>query len=117
MIVFIFAKGVTVNKKTRKEIIDFVKNIWPNAEIDITISKGEYVINISKENASPEMSLITLLRLGQFFNTTNIDESTFKYEGCDTCDYGGTYELELSIKPEKNVENLKTLWSFDATTN
>ena len=41
-----------------------------------------------------------LLKISEFFGTQQIGDTRYHSDGCDTCDYGSSYEITLRIQPE-----------------
>lgn len=40
-----------------------------------------------------------LKKVAEFFGTENLNESRWSRDGCETCDYGSVYTVELTIQP------------------
>lgn len=47
-----------------------------------------------------EYNLATLMKIATFFGTMKIDDDRYSHSGCETCDYGSSYEVTFEIKPE-----------------
>lgn len=93
-----------MNKFTDKEIIDKCKSIWVSKYSDPTIvvktnSEKEVIIIIKQMYDYVEMNLSHLKKLSEFFNTDNINDDRYAYGGCETCDWGSSYEITLTIRP------------------
>jgi hypothetical protein len=57
-----------------------------------------YVIEIERMYDYVPVKLSHLLSLAKFFDTLNINDSRYSSQGCDTCDYGSSYEVTLTVK-------------------
>lgn len=83
-----------------------VKDVWGDdcpEEIRVEFcDAGEIRLTLSSMYRPPGLGLAKLMRLAEFFGTTNIDDADhFQNAGCETCDYGSSYGFTLVIKPEK----------------
>jgi len=59
-------------------------------------------VEVEHDN-SMTLTLKDLIKISEFFGTTNINEETqYSSGGCDTCDYGSVYTLRFVIKPEED---------------
>lgn len=89
---------------TTKELENKVKEIFTDADsVGVTLYKDEVRIEIAAMYEVPGRDLPKLIKLSEILGTTDINEGrTFDMEGCDTCDYGSNYGVEL-VAP--NIDN------------
>ena len=88
-----------MNELTEKDIRHFMKSLWPDVNITVSITKN---INIALESdyGSVGISFDKLLKMVEFFGTKNIDiDNSFSSGGCQTCSYGDSHTLEFTVKP------------------
>lgn len=86
----------------RKEFRDIFQPRYGNVP-EVHIYKCPQYISVEvSDDSSMDLSLKKLIRLAEFFGTTNINEETrYSSGGCDTCDYGSVYTMRFVIKPEE----------------
>lgn len=58
-------------------------------------------VRISKMYDYVPLSFAILSQVSAFFDTMEINEDRYQESGCETCDYGSSYELTLIITPSK----------------
>ena len=77
-----------------------VKEIWPDAE-KVAVKETTYgtvLIELSAMYQAPGRSLTQLISLSEFLGTTDIEEaSSWGFPGCDSCDYGSKYGVDLEV--------------------
>lgn len=85
---------------TLQELKENIWKIFPDAD-KISISRHDekhLSVEISAEYEAPGRSLKQLLELAEVVGSTEIEEGyTFNSRGCDTCDYGSKYGVELIV--------------------
>lgn len=91
-------------QRTKEEITAFVEELWKSAsynhqELKIVVSHNLVTIAISRMYEYVPLEFRHLMKLADFFDTDNINEDRWYSEGCETCDYGSEYEINLTIKP------------------
>lgn len=91
-------------KRTREEIAAFLEELWKaeshySQNITIGISTDLVTISIERMFAYVDLEFKHLMKLADFFDTDNINEDRYHTAGCETCDYGSCYEINLTIKP------------------
>lgn len=71
--------------------------------IEVSGEMSSYVrIRVASMYSAPGLNFALLSDLSEFFGTRNInDDDRFGHGGCDTCDYGSSYGLELSVRPDE----------------
>jgi hypothetical protein len=73
---------------------------WGKADIEVEKNdKDEVVIVIKRMYEYVTMNLSHLTKVAKLFGTENINDDRYAYGGCETCDYGSSYEIRLHIKP------------------
>lgn len=99
-----------MKKYSDNKIKEFIKSIW---DVDISIisyydkknNQGDLIrIRIFKMYNYVDLQFSHLMKIAKFFETLNINEDRTSCNGCDTCDYGSSYEINLSIRPDNNNE-------------
>jgi hypothetical protein len=60
-------------------------------------------IEIARMYAYVPLTFAILMELAEFFGTKNIGEGyKDKWDGCESCDYGSKYMLNLVVRSEEN---------------
>ena len=94
-------------KRTDEEIEEFITaNIeiyeYDKFECDISRNKdGSIKIDMSRMYEHLKFktnNLQFLIALAGFFGTTNINDTRYNWDGCETCDYGSKYGTVLTIR-------------------
>jgi hypothetical protein len=96
-------KGKVMLKKSKEEIEQFVVEVFPPRkydyqEVEISVEPAKITILVSRMYAAVPLSFEILTKFSKFFDTMEINENSFGQPGCDTCDYGSKYSIELTIK-------------------
>lgn len=91
-------------QRTKKEVEAFVGELWQAAsydhqELSIAVSEDLVTIGISRMYEYVDLEFRHLMQLAEFFDTDNINEDRYHSDGCETCDYGSCYSIDLTIKP------------------
>lgn len=85
---------------TLLQLKEEVQKIFQDAD-DIAISRideSHLAIEIAAEYQAPGRSLKQLLELAAILGSTDIEEGcTYNDRGCDTCDYGSRYGVDLIV--------------------
>ena len=73
-------------------------------EVRVYQDSSDSYVSVEVEHDNPmTLTLRDLIKISEFFGTTNINEETqHSSGGCDTCDYGSVYTMRFVIKPEKD---------------
>lgn len=95
--------------KTREEIEAFARGVftgddWTEPDWIIDISNDRVRIEVEQMYEYVECGLKELLAVSEFFGTTNVHDDRWHSNGCDSCDYGSSYRLCLTIRPEQSHE-------------
>ena len=89
---------------SEKEVKTFVEKLWRDDlydhSIDVNRLGNEYHIKVRQMYNYVPLDFARLLELSQFFDTKNINDSRYHTNGCETCDYGSSYEITLYVKEE-----------------
>ncbi len=73
----------------------------PETEV-VAYPDGSLEISVSAMYEAPGRDLKTVIALGEYLGTMNINEGgSIQHRGCDTCDYGSQYGFTLIVNPEK----------------
>lgn len=92
-------------KKTKKQIEAKVRELFP--ELDESFTYGKVRVDISKDKKRVVLELSTmysflelqfshLKKLSEFLSCNEISDSRTSTSGCDTCDYGSSYNITLT---------------------
>lgn len=98
-----------MNKYTDDEIIEKFNKIFEprfgryrDGCIEVRTNKPNLVeVTISQMYEYVEVDFSDLLAISQFFGTQQIGDTRYHSDGCETCDYGSSYEITLRIAPER----------------
>lgn len=89
-------------KQTNEEIKDYLETLFPDAnKIVITRNGSGWNIEMSRMYEYLNLPLMRLIDLSEFFGSKNINDSRYSFGGCETCDYGSSYTIELTVLPEE----------------
>ena len=92
-------------KHTNEEIVKKLHEIFTleninSPKIEVLRNDTKLVsVTISQMYEYIQYNLKQLLQMSEFFGTQNINDSRYSSPGCDTCDYGSSYEVTFDIKP------------------
>ena len=100
-----------MNEHTNKEIEDIFKEVFSDeywsVSVRVAVNKpDQVVVEVKKDYDGLDCNLDNLIKLSEFFGTTNIQfDDTFSQGGCPTCDYGSYQERTFRInqKGDNNV--------------
>lgn len=95
-------------RKTDEQVTEFFQKLVTSQNrykkcIDVKVTKKpgrapRYSVKVSEMYEYPlGLSFVQLKEISEFFGTDKIDIDRYSYGGCDTCDYGSSYELTLEI--------------------
>lgn len=85
-------------KKTKLEVELFAAEIWPDAKIVVKPMKDSgYTITVDQMYGYVDLTFDILTKISKFFDTENIHDSRYQSDGCETCDHGSSYEIELYV--------------------
>jgi hypothetical protein len=93
-----------MNYPSVDEVVEFVnllfKPEYEGDKVGISVRRDglAYVIKVERMYGFVPVSLASLLSLARFFDTLNINDSRYSQHGCDTCDYGSSYEVTLTVE-------------------
>lgn len=95
-----------MKQHTIEEITAEVQRIWEDEDsryekmkVEVHPCGNGWTITIKRMYDYMPMNLRHLKALSEFFNTDNINDSRYAYGGCETCDYGSSYEITLDVQP------------------
>jgi hypothetical protein len=92
-----------MHKYTDEEIKEFFTSIVKinnlmETKVEINKNTDNFVVvEISQMYDFVDISFEKLTKISEFFDTTKIQDSKYSSGGCETCDYGSTYEVTLYI--------------------
>jgi hypothetical protein len=91
--------------RTEKEVEEFFKDLYADeydSDREITVnSQGDrHVISIKQMYNYVPLNFARLLKVSEFFDTKNINDSRYHRGGCETCDYGSSYEITLTVEED-----------------
>lgn len=92
---------------TETEIIEKMTEIFSDEfrhyaepEIKVEFNSEELVIvSIEQMYEYVSINLSHLIKVANFFDTMKINDSRYAAGGCETCDYGSSYKITLTIEP------------------
>jgi len=97
-----------MNGKTKEEFLEFLedlfgvdeKNVINYVKVEINNFGADRIIaTISNMYDYVDNSFETLTKISDFLGTKKINTDNWSSGGCETCDYGSNYELQLEIHP------------------
>jgi len=92
--------------KTEEEIETFFKELYKNndeyvdvndVEVDFT-SPAKLEVCVASMYEYVPVDFKYLLKVGEFFKTDKINLHKESYSGCETCDYGSSYQVTYYIE-------------------
>lgn len=92
--------------KTEEEIKSFFKELYKNNSVHVDVDSVEvnFVSPVKLEVCVESMyeyvpvDFKYLLKVGEFFKTDKINLHKDSWTGCETCDYGSSYQLTYYIE-------------------
>lgn len=90
-----------MKKHTEDEIKSFFKELYGYEDPAIKVTKYEKSIEINLEQMYDyvPVDFKHLKAVGEFFETDKVNGSKGRYyNGCETCDYGSSYEVDFVIE-------------------
>lgn len=81
------------------EIKAYVEQLWPDAKVSVGNTAASLVIDVEQMYEYVDLKLYHLKKLSDFLQTDNIDTDKTAYGGCETCDYGSSYTVQLIARP------------------
>lgn len=100
-----------MKKLTDEEILAKLNELWPDVGPDSAWSDKDYgfkvereedavKLTVSKMYEAPGLEFAQLSALADLFGTKKINDDSFSYNGCETCDYGSKRGFTLTVRPE-----------------
>lgn len=89
--------------RTDQEILEFFKTIkrydFDVTEVSLERLESKIKVTVSQMYEYVPVDFSVLKRIGEFFETDKVNgsEGDF-YNGCETCDYGSSYEVTFVIE-------------------
>jgi hypothetical protein len=94
-----------MKKRSDQEIVNFCIKLFGTDEVSVRQDNPKIVqVEVSQMYSYVDCSLANLLALAKFFGTLHINVDEVSYEGCETCDWGSSYEKTFMIEPDDNDE-------------
>lgn len=93
--------------RTQGEAEQFFKELWQDnkyTEPDKTVIKETstgWRVELERMYGYATLSFARLSKISEFFGTKNINEDRRSQDGCETCDYGSSYTINLTIEEDK----------------
>lgn len=93
-----------MKKRTDNEILEFFKaNVrtydFYDTEVKVKRETNRIVVEVSQEYQYVPVDFEMLSKIGDFFETDKVNGSKGDYySGCETCDYGSSYEASFVIE-------------------
>lgn len=95
--------------RTKEEIEEFVANNVGDSdyagsfdrrdgEVGATPYDGGWRISVKQMYNYVNVDFAFLLKLSEFFDTKEINDERYSSSGCESCDYGSSYEVVLTVK-------------------
>lgn len=108
-----------MRERTDEEIVAKLKAMWPHADggwgdegIRVQRHGSNLYLRVTKmyDWDTEEIPVLTFDKrqeLSLFFNTMNVETSDeIRNGGCETCDYGSQYGIEILVRPGDPFVNL-----------
>lgn len=70
---------------------------WRDTEVEITETTNAVTVRVSQMYGYVPLTLGVLLKLAKVFGTDKFEQSQYSSGGCETCDYGSSYEITFSF--------------------
>lgn len=87
---------------TREKVFTYFDELYPTATIKVNPWDGGWEVTIDQMYDYVDVSFKRLVEISNHFGTTNIEMDKWAAGGCNSCDYGSKYEVELQIGCEDN---------------
>lgn len=90
-----------MKNRTNSEICNFVRKLFPGSQLNVVtkIYDDHTEVRIIKSYSYLVLQFKHLLAFSKFFDTKDIDlENGIHIDGCDTCDYGSSYEMIVTLR-------------------
>jgi hypothetical protein len=90
--------------RTTTEIIRFFENNicacrYSDFKAEVTQTNKSIEVKVTQMYEYVPVDFQTLNKIGEFFGTDRVNGSTGEYyDGCETCDYGSSYEVTFVIE-------------------
>lgn len=92
---------------TKKEIIQECFRIWSEDEdFIVKVSSNQVTISVSQMYEYLSVNITHLMKLMRFFNTSNITDDRYGERGCESCEYGSSYTVDITIEPGPPIEEI-----------
>lgn len=96
-----------------KEVEKLCRKLWPAGayagtgdHFDMTFTKVPegYDLTLKKMYGYVEVRFKHLAALAAFFGTREVNDSRYANGGCETCDYGSSYEVTFHIREDRGTD-------------
>lgn len=71
------------------------------ANVKVTNNNNYLEVRLSQEYEYPEVNFKFLKQLSEIVGSDEINDERFGMAGCESCDYGSSYEVVLTVKNHK----------------
>lgn len=94
-------------QRTREEVEAFVHATWPDADVaydwscvEIETVGADFVeFTVKNMYEYVDLDFAKLKAVADFFGTLDVRTDKDSHGGCETCDYGSSYEVTFRIRP------------------
>ncbi len=91
--------------KSETDIIEFFKKLFSYESPSVNVSfRGNFImVGLEQMYNYIELDFKKMKAIGEFFNTDKINFSNgARHRGCETCDYGSSYTVDIDIELGNN---------------
>ena len=97
-------------EQEKKELCEKVAKVWTEDEqgiycdfdVKVTIdNKEKYTVKVSRMYEYVPIAFKHLKKLAEIFGTEDFDVDNWSSSGCETCDYGSSYQHEFTVLKKK----------------
>ena len=86
-----------------ESVQDFITDLidaksYEKPEVTVSLHDNVYSIHIKQMYEYVAVNFRFLSAISQYFNTDNIHDERYSRDGCETCDYGSSYEVTITVK-------------------
>lgn len=92
---------------TKKQALELFKQAVPptydfyDCDHEVTRTPDGWTLTVRQMYTYVPFDAEQLFKVCELFDTMNVNDSRYHTSGCETCDYGSSYELTLYVKDGK----------------